>query len=188
MENVNIIIGRFQPFTNGHLKCIEEARYKIGVPTVICMVDTKDDKVDERKPFPSSLLLPLYRDAFEKYPFIKKIVLVTNADIVKIGELLAKDNYKICSWTCGTDRYDSYKKMADKYGDKAGLSDDFQMIEVKRSDDDISATKVRQALLDNDKRTFDKLTPFGSLKQHLLGNDSIYEVLRRQINKIMNND
>ena len=79
-------------------------------------------------------------------------------------------------------------ELADKYGDKAGLTDDFQMIEVKRSDDDISATKVRQALLDNDKRTFDKLTPFGSLKQHLLGNDSIYEVLRRQINKVMNND
>ena len=186
MENVNIIIGRFQPFTNGHLKCIEEARDKIGVPTVICMVDTKDDKVDERKPFPSSLLLPLYRDAFERNPYIKKIVLVTNADIVKIGELLAKDNYRICSWTCGTDRYESYSRMSKNYHDQAGLSDDFQMIEVKRGDEDISATKVRQALLNDDKRTFDKMTPFGSLSQHLKGKESVYEVLKTQINKVMN--
>jgi citrate lyase synthetase len=76
--------------------------------------------------------------------------------------------------------------MAEKYGDKAGLTDDFEMIEVKRSDDDISATKVRQALLDNDKRTFDKLTPFGTLTQHLRGNESIYEILKNQINKVIN--
>ena len=186
MQKVNVMIGRFQPFTNGHLKCVEEAWTKKGVPTVICMVNTKDEKVDDRKPFPSSILLPLYEEAFSKDKRIAKIVLVTNADIVKIGEVLKDDGYEICSWTCGTDRYDSYSKMAEKYGDKAGLTDDFKMIEVKRSDDDISATKVRQALLDNDKKTFDKLTPFGTLTQHLRGNESIYEILKNQINKVMN--
>ena len=186
MQKVNVMIGRFQPFTNGHLKCIEEASTKKGVPTVICMVNTKDEKVDERKPFPSSLLLPLYEEAFAKNKHVAKIVLVVNADIVKIGEMLSKEGFEICSWTCGTDRYDSYSKMAEKYHDQAGLTDDFEMIEVKRSDDDISATKVREALLANDKRTFDKLTPFGTLTQHLRGNESIYEILRNQINKVMN--
>ena len=60
------------------------------------------------------------------------------------------------------------------------------MIEVKRGDEDISATKVRQALLNDDKRTFDKMTPFGSLSQHLKGKESVYEVLKTQINKVMN--
>lgn len=186
MQKVNVMIGRFQPFTNGHLKCIEEAWKVKGVPTVICMVNTKDEKVDERKPFPSSLLLPLYEEAFTKNKHVAKIVLVVNADIVKIGEMLSKEGFEICSWTCGTDRYDSYSKMAEKYHDQAGLTDDFEMIEVKRSDDDISATKVREALLANDKRTFDKLTPFGTLTQHLRGNESIYEILKNQINKVMN--
>ena len=43
--------------------------------------------------------------------------------------------------------------MANSYHDVAGLSDDFEMIEVPRdekSEDNISATKVRNALLNND--------------------------------------
>lgn len=168
------------------MKCVEEAWDKLGVPTVICMINTKDEKVDERKPFPSSLTLPLYNSAFKGDDRIAEVVLVTNADIVKIGELLMDKGYEIVSWTCGTDRYDSYKKMSDKYHDQAHLSNDFQMIEVKRSDDDISATKVRQALLNDDKVTFNKLTPFGSLKQYLKGNESVYDVLKKQINKVIN--
>ncbi len=186
MRKVNIVIGRFQPFTNGHLKCVEEAWNKLNVPTIICMINTKDEKVDEKHPFPSSLLLPLYNDAFKKNKMIEKVVLVTNADIVKMGELLKNDDYQICSWTCGTDRYESYSRMSEKYHEQAGLSDDFQMIEVKRGDEDISATKVRQALLNDDKKTFDKMTPFGSLSQHLKGKESVYEALKAQINKVMN--
>ena len=94
MQKVNVMIGRFQPFTNGHLKCIEEAWKVKGVPTVICMVNTKDEKVDERKPFPSSLLLPLYEEAFAKNKHVAKIVLVVNADIVKIGEMLSKEGFE----------------------------------------------------------------------------------------------
>lgn len=183
---VNVVIGRFQPFTNGHLKCVEQAYKELGIPTVICMINTKDEKVDEKHPFPSSLILPLYNDAFKKDDRIAKVVLVTNADIVKMAEICRTEGYEICSWTCGTDRYDSYKDMAEKYKDMAGLPDDFKVIEVKRSDEDISATKVRQALLADDKKTFDKMTPFGTLSQHLKGNKSVYEVLKKQINTVMN--
>ena len=186
MQKVNIVIGRFQPFTKGHLKCVEMAWDELHVPTVICMINTKDDKVDERKPFPSSLLVPLYNEAFKKDERIEKVVLVSNADIVKIAEACRAEGYEICSWTCGTDRYDDYKKMSEKYGEKAGLTDDFQVLEVKRSDEDISATKVRQALLNDDKKTFDQMTPFGTLSQHLKGDKSVYEVLKKQINTVVN--
>ena len=183
IKRINAVVGRFQPFTKGHMKCVEMAWNELHVPTVICMINTKDDKVDERKPFPSSLLVPLYNEAFKKDERIAKVVLVSNADIVKIAEACRAEGYEICSWTCGTDRYDDYKKMSEKYGEKAGLTDDF---EVKRSDEDISATKVRQALLDDDKKTFDKMTPFGTLSQHLKGDKSVYEVLKKQINVVMN--
>ena len=62
-KSVNIIVGRFQPFTQGHMKCVMEAWEKHGVPTVICMIDVKDEKVNGSKPFPSSLLLPIYENA-----------------------------------------------------------------------------------------------------------------------------
>ena len=184
MKQVNIMIGRFQPFTNGHLKCVEEAWKKLHIPTVVCMINTKYEKVDEKHPFPSSLTLPLYQEAFKGDKMIEDIVLVVNADIVKIGEILKDKGYEIKSWTCGTDRIDSYTKMADKYHDQAGLADDFEMIEIKRGDEDISATKVRKALMDDDKVTFDKLTPFGSLKIHLK-NKNVYNILKEQLNKVI---
>lgn len=177
MKRINIMIGRFQPFTKGHYKCVEEARKVKDVPTVICMIETKDNKTDEKHPFPSSMLLPIYRYMFKNDPNIEDIILVPSADIVKISDQL-KD-YEIVSWTCGTDRIDDYKKFTDKYHDQAHLSDDFEMIEIKRTGEDISATKVRQALLDDDKAAFLKMTPAVHLSTRLRYN--IYDILREWI-------
>ncbi len=179
MTKVNLMIGRFQPFTKGHYKCVEEAMRQRKLPTVIAMINTSDDKVDEKHPFPSSMLLPLYQDMFKKDPNIKDIILVKNANIVEIGQELSKKGYTIASWTCGTDRIDSYKKMSDKYHDDAGLSDDFEMIEIIRTGEDISATKVRKAILDDDKKTFIRLTPKISLSSHV--KIDIYDTLRTQL-------
>ena len=183
-KRVNIMIGRFQPFTKGHYKCIEEAWKKKRVPTIICMINTDDTKVDKKHPFPSSMLLPLYKEFFKNDRKIIDIVLVKNADIVSIGELL-HNQYNIVSWTCGTDRIDSYRRMSEKYHDQAHLSDSFEMIEVKRSDEDVSATKVRQALLDDNKKLFYKLTPLVSLNTFL--NIDPFDVLRRQILRVYDN-
>lgn len=176
MRRVNVMVGRFQPLTNGHLKCIEEAWNMLGVPTVICMINTKDEKVDERKPFPSSLLKPMYEE-FTKTEHIVSIELVTSADIVKIGTMLKEKGIEVCSWTCGTDRYDSYSKMAEKYHDQAYLSEDFKMIEVRRSDDDISATVVRDSIYKNSLETFLKMTPFDK---------SEFNILRNQLLNVIN--
>lgn len=184
-KKINIMIGRFQPFTNGHMKCIEYAYEKLNIPTIIAMINTSDEKVDEKHPFPSSLLLPIYKDMFDRNPKIEDIILVKNADIVKIGEELYNMGYEIASWTCGTDRIESYSKMAEKYKDRAHLSDDFQMLEIKRSDEDISATRVRKALLDDDFQTFKKLTPIMTLKSRIKAGNDIYNILRNQLLKII---
>lgn len=180
----NIIIGRFQPFTDGHMKCIEAAYKQLKIGTVICLIDTPDNKVDLRHPFSTSILLPIYNDLKNSYKSINDIVIVKNADIVKIGELL-NDKYEIKSWTCGTDRIDSYTKMSERYKEQAGLSDDFQMIEVKRSDEDISATRVRQALINGDIKTFERLTPYNTLKSYLKEPNKTYNILRNEILKLI---
>lgn len=177
MRKVNVMIGRFQPLTNGHLKCVEAAWKKKGVPTVLCMVNTKEEKVDERKPFPSSLLLPIYEE-LTKTTHIDSIELVVNADIVKIGERLLEKGIEIYSWTCGTDRYEAYSNMASKYHVQAHLSEDFEMIEVERSDEDISATDVREAIYNDDIMTFCELTSFG---------DKEFKILQNQLKKVINN-
>lgn len=186
VKRVNIMVGRFQPFTNGHMKCVEYAYSQTGLPTVLAMIYTSPEKVDERHPFNSDLMFPIYHKMFDNNPMIADIITVRNANIVSIGQELYKNGYEIASWTCGTDRLESYQKMADKYKDKSHLTDDFQMLEVKRSDEDISATKARQALLDNDEKTFKKLTPLLSLKTRLLLSNDLFTILREEILKIHN--
>lgn len=154
MKQVNIIIGRFQPITMGHIKCAEQAKSKTRCKTVLCMIDTPDNKVDARHPFPSSALLPLYNDLFKGKGLIEDVVLVKNANIVAVGEELYKRGYEIRSWTCGTDRVSSYSRMASKYSEEAHLAANFELIEVKRTDDDVSATMARNALLNDDRTTF----------------------------------
>lgn len=171
-KRVNILIGRFQPITKGHIKCIDRALEE-GLPTVLCMIDTADDKVDERHPFPSSMILPLYKAILD----VEDVVLVRSADIVSISQAL-KD-YEIASWTCGTDRVKDYERMANRYKTDAGLAEDFHITEIPRDDSDISATKAREALLEGDEREFYKLFPNMSLRDRL--KYDVYNVLRKQI-------
>lgn len=179
----NIIIGRFQPMTDGHMKCMESAYKQLGVGTVICLIDTPENKIDERHPFSTSILIPIYNELKDTYKYINDIVIVKNADIVKIGEAL-NDKYEIKSWTCGTDRIDAYKAMSERYKEQAGLPDDFQMIEVKRTDEDTSATIVRKALKDGDIKTFNKLTPYDTLKSFIKEPNKVYNILRQEILKL----
>lgn len=157
MKKVNIIIGRFQPITKGHIKCIEVAYQQLHIPTIIVMIEPKTQ--DARHPFVVYELIDMYKRMFKNDPKIIDIITTKNADIVKIGSLLYEKGYQVAGWVCGTDRYASYKKMTDKYHDQAHLSDDFQLIEIKRTDEDVSATSLRQALLNDDYETFIRLFP-----------------------------
>ena len=177
---INIIVGRFQPFTDGHMKLIDAAWKQLGINTVICIINTPEKKVDERHPFSTNILLPIYNELKSTYKHINDIIVVENADIVKIGKAL-NDKYEIKSWTCGTDRIDSYTKMSNDYKEQAGLAPDFQMIEVKRSGDDISATRVRKALLNGDIKTFNMLTPYDTLSSFMKEPNKVYNILRKEI-------
>ena len=179
MQKVNIMIGRFQPFTAGHYKCVEAAKNKKNLKTVICMINVDEDKVDKKHPFPSDMLIQLYSKFFNSDNNIADVVLVKSADIVSIGKLLNSLCYQPASWTCGTDRYEDYSKMAERYHDQAMLSDDFEVIEITRSDEDISATKARNCLLDNNFDGFKSLMPNG-----ISDLDQLFSSLKNQIEKV----
>lgn len=180
MKKVNICLGRFQPFTAGHYKCVEAAWKAKHLPTVICMINVSAAKVDKRHPFPSEMLVEAYNDLFSSDSKIMEVIPVRSADIVTIGKTLAANGYEIGSWTCGTDRIDDYTRMSDKYGEKAGLADDFEMIEVPRTDEDISATKARTCLLNDDFKGFTALMPNGALSDM----KNLFDTLKDQIDRV----
>lgn len=165
------MIGRFQPITKGHIKCIEYIYNKYNIPTIICMIETK--KTDPKHPFPSDVLVSLYKSMFKDNEMIKDIVLIKNADIVVVGNTLSELGYNIKTWVCGTDRYGQYKRMVDKYSDQAGLDDDFELVEIKRTDEDESATKLREMLKAGDKEGFIKGSP--PIFKNDVKNNNFYE-------------
>ena len=193
MEKVNIIIGRFQPFTLGHLKCAQEAQRKLGIKSVLLVINTV--KQDARHPFLTKQIEKILDKMCKEEPTLTGYVLVKNADIVKNVEILREAGYEPVSWTCGKDRYNQYETMVKKYGKDINLDDNFEVIEVKRGDEDISATAVRQALRNNDEDTYISLVPntwrrqFVFLRDIIMGVDedvvvgggrmiSLYEYLR----------
>ena len=158
MKPVNIVLGRFQPFTLGHLACVKQAYFETGLDTVLCIIETPENKVDERHPFATKDIIPMIDPLFGEDNLLD-YVLVKNADIVKIAEALHSKGYELASWACGTDRYAAYSRQCKGYWEKAGLPEEPKCIEVKRGDDDVSATKVRQAIKDGDFNTYKKLVP-----------------------------
>lgn len=179
MKNVNLMLGRFQPLTNGHIKCIEYAWKAHGLPTVIALIRTKEEKLDPKRPFPSYVLKNIYNKLFRGDSRVVDIVEVSNADIVKNSLMLRELGYNIKSWTCGTDRYNIYNDMSIKYSEDAQLDSDFKCLEIQRCDDDISATKVRESILSNDINTFNKLTPYSTLQE----NNSVFDELKSYIER-----
>ncbi len=176
-EEINIVIGRFQPFTLGHAACAKFAADTKHVKSVLCVIDTK--KADEKHPFLTNDMF----DYFDKIVMYDKNITgwvrVTNADLVKNTEILRAKGYEPVSWSCGTDRYDKYKRelVIPKYLNMAGLPEDFELLEIKRGDEDISATKVREALKNGDIKTYQAMTP-----KYLHG--TTFDMLRDLINKV----
>ena len=62
---VIILVSRFQPFTLGYLKCIQNIYKTRGLKTVLCMIET--NKTDNKKPFLTKILMPFYKKLVKAY-------------------------------------------------------------------------------------------------------------------------
>ena len=151
MEKVNIVMGRFQPFTIGHLKCCTNVFKQRGLKTVLCVVDTT--KPDEKHPFLTKMMWTGLKGLVRDYEEIVDIVLIKSADILKIGEALGAHGYSVATWSCGTDRIEAYRKMCKKY------APDVEVIEIHREDSDVSGTQVRRLIKEGKEDQFKELTP-----------------------------
>ena len=161
MKKVNICLGRFMPFTKGHYKMIEYGLKYNNLPTVIFMISNK--KMDNKHPFSDELMQKEMDMLKKSLKGIENTVYVSSADIVKLGQWCYENNYEPQLWITGSDRLAAYKRQAanPKYKDLGHFPSSFTTLEVPRTDDDISATKVREAISNNDIDTFKKMMPEG---------------------------
>lgn len=177
-ELVNMFVGRFQPFTLGHAKVLEALHKENGYPVVVLLVkaeNAKPKRGDEfSKPYNTETQTEMFNNVKKQYKFLKEILIVPTGGIDTIFNEL-RPKYEPVLWGTGSDRMSSYGYQVnnDSYRDQLNCRADFGLFEIKRTDDNISATKVRNALLDGDEKLFQSMTPkaihimYDSLKSKL---------------------
>jgi len=156
---VNMFVGRFQPFTLGHVKVFEKMYKENGLPVVVYMV--RGGKADpEKRPFDEDMQQAMFAKMKKQYPFLEASIVVPNGAIDTMFAA-ARPAYEPMMWGYGTDRKKSYGAMINKqsYRDELGVDPSFKGFEIKRGDENISASKVRNALKIDDEKTFKKMTP-----------------------------
>lgn len=160
MKQVNIIIGRFQPFTKGHKHIAETLFNENGLPCVIFYISSK--KADARHPFSGATVEEVIKTTFKSdEKLFGGCFPVRSADIVHIGEILYSNGYEAVLLGCGADRAAAYKKQVDnpKYRERGHYTDDFKLYELQRDEksddiDGISATTARAAIKNGDFSAF----------------------------------
>jgi cytidyltransferase-like protein len=155
---VNIFVGRFQPFTLGHVKVFEQLYKENGLPVVVLIV--RSDRNKEKAPFSEDLQIAMFKKMEREYPFLEAAYVINNAAVDNIFATL-RPAYEPILWGFGTDRKKAYDYMINKpdYREQLGVNPEFAGFEIRRGDEDISATKVREALIIDDQNGFKKLTP-----------------------------
>jgi len=172
---VNMFVGRFQPFTLGHAKVIETIHKQNGYPVVIFLIKSKTKKAEDafKRPYDEETQLAMLERLKSSYPIEDVKILPTAAIDRMFNEL--RPQYEPVLWGTGTDRMKVYGYQVDRqeYREDLGVRDDFGLFEIPRSGKNISATQVRNAMLDGNERLFKKLTPkgvhgmYGELKMKL---------------------
>ena len=157
LKKVNIFVGRFQPFTLGHAKVFETLHKENKLPVVVLIVRS-GKRADEKAPFDEDTQMRLFAAMQKEYKFLEAIYIINNASIDSIFNQL-RPAYEPVLWGTGTDRYNSYNRMISRYKEELNALDEFEPYEIKRGDEDISATKVRNALKIGDKDTFKRMVP-----------------------------
>lgn len=161
MKRCNIALGRFQPFTKGHLQMLRDGYDKNGLPAVVFMISNK--KYDSKHPFSDNLIKRELEIIKRNNSFIMDIISADNADIVKIGQELHRRGYEAQLWLCGGDREAGFKRQAEnpKYRELGHFPDTFTTYTGTGRSEGVSGTAVRDALRIGDKEAFTKLVPAG---------------------------
>ena len=162
-DSVGIMIGRFQPVTKAHTSIIEKISKENKTGIIYLVKGKKSSEDKEKNPFDSDIQIKMLEKII---PSNISIEIISSAFFVDELKTMKESKFVIYA---GSDRVKSYKSF-EKY-----LEDDktLEVKEIKRTDEDISATKVRDSLKNDDLDTFKSLTPknihsmFNELKTYI---------------------
>jgi cytidyltransferase-like protein len=164
LKDVNLIVGRFQPFHNGHLKMAKFLKEKNGNPAVAVVVYPGHNK-SGKSPFNEDLIKKYMDGIVSDEKEIFDYIIVQRGLIGSAIVKLLEKGYKPNLIGAGEDRMDDYTKQLD-YVKKSDIGDQMQNLKLVQTPRATSATEVRNAIKDEDYQKFKKLVPAGVEKMY----------------------
>ena len=154
MKKIVFAIGRFFPPTIGHMRLAEKIREVADEKEADTMVfltswkkAVKGKKVVEYSPSPSDLQ--------KAFGGLAKVCPYTPKDFFEVCQRVYDQGYRDVTVVCGTDRAKKFSHVFRDYFKDVKA----EIVEVPRTDEDISSTKMRQFVVEGDKKSFRKNLP-----------------------------
>ncbi len=157
LEDVNLIVGRFQPFHKGHLKMATSLKEKNDLPSIVAVVHPGHNR-SNRSPFNQDLVRKYMEAVVKENPELIKGFFIVNRGLLGIIYGKAKEHgYLVKLIGAGDDRIEDYKKQ-EEYLKKHGsdFPEDIKVVETPRT---TSATEVRDSIKNEDFLEFKKKVP-----------------------------
>jgi cytidyltransferase-like protein len=158
-KKVNIIVGRFQPFHNGHLSMAKDLYDFNKYPVVIVVVHPGHNKSGQ-SPFTLSTIKTMMSNlSKDSDGMIKDHCIIGRGFIYDVINKLRELNYEPILWGAGEDRIQDYKKQLElnfKRENELKLGDNFQLVKTDRYG---SGTEVRKAIEEDKFGEFKALVP-----------------------------
>jgi cytidyltransferase-like protein len=167
----NIIVGRFQPFHNGHLNMAKQLKEKNGITSMAVVVYPGHNK-SGKSPFKEEIIRKYMESVVRDNPdYLNSFLIVTKGLLGIIAGEARKRGYRIELIGAGDDRSEDFEKQVD-YLKKAGkeFPDDAKVFQTKRM---IKGADARKHIERDDFTAFKKMVPPGV--------SSIYPVLSSAI-------
>ena len=173
-KRINLMIGRFQPFHNGHLKMAKKMKERNGFDSYVAVVYPGHNR-SGKSPFGEETISKYMDSVKEKNEVISDYYIHRTGYLGNILEKLEEDGYSVELLGCGEDRIADYKKQMEYLRNSSTtdlVNTDFEIYETPRSH---SATEVRKSIENSDFSAFKKMTPSGVT--------SLYDLLGSEIRK-----
>ena len=156
---VNIFVGRFQPFHNGHLKAAEDLYKQNNYPVVIVMV-RGTGKSGKGTTFSRELSIKILDDVVKNVKFIIDYIEIPYVAFDTQLFPALRPKYEPVLFGAGEDRYEGYERqrisIKIKHKNKLNMRDDFEIVKTNRYG---SGTEVRETIKNGDIEKFKKLMP-----------------------------
>jgi len=162
-KKVVIFPGRFQPFHRQHLAAMKRCHDIFRLPVVPVQILSKTDK----SPFPDTLLTKIGNAVAKEFNWIGGYVLYPPGQKTVVPQMVKylREQFKFepVGMGCGSDRLKAYEpqiKYLNSEKSDVPVSEPFRLeICDERAPGGPSGTKVREAIVADDKKTFEMMTP-----------------------------